>query len=154
MLDRKGRVVHDGGVTAAPGLYLIGMPFLRRRKSSLIDGAAPDAAELTAHLAALPRHARRGPPSTAPWPRDPWSTGGRAEKGIVMQHRSRRATAIAVAVAGRDGERLAAALTDTVRLRALLPGGPVESHGRDAVVARFAGWFADFDTVDAGGRGG
>ena len=36
----------------APGLYLIGMPFLRRRKSSLIDGAAADAAELTAHLAA------------------------------------------------------------------------------------------------------
>jgi len=28
------------------------MPFLRRRKSSLIDGAAPDAAELTAHIAA------------------------------------------------------------------------------------------------------
>ena len=51
MFDRKGCVVHDGGVTAAPGLYLIGMPFLRRRKSSLIDGAAPDAAELTAHLA-------------------------------------------------------------------------------------------------------
>jgi putative flavoprotein involved in K+ transport len=51
VLDRKGRIVHDGGVTAAPGLYLIGMPFLRRRKSSLIDGAAPDAAELTAHLA-------------------------------------------------------------------------------------------------------
>ena len=52
VLDRKGRIVHDGGVTAAPGLYLIGMPFLRRRKSSLIDGAGPDAAELTAHLAA------------------------------------------------------------------------------------------------------
>jgi putative flavoprotein involved in K+ transport len=51
VLDRKGRVVHDGGVTACPGLYLIGMPFLRRRKSSLIDGAAGDAAELTAHLA-------------------------------------------------------------------------------------------------------
>ena len=49
--DRKGRVVHDGGVTACPGLYLIGMPFLRRRKSSLIDGAADDAAELTRHLA-------------------------------------------------------------------------------------------------------
>jgi len=28
------------------------MPFLCRRKSSLIDGAAPDAAELTAHIAA------------------------------------------------------------------------------------------------------
>jgi len=51
VLDRKGRVVHDGGVTASPGLYLIGMPFLRRRKSSLIDGAAADAADLTAHLA-------------------------------------------------------------------------------------------------------
>ena len=51
MLDRKGRVVHDGGVTACPGLYLIGMPFLRRRKSSLIDGAADDATELTTHLA-------------------------------------------------------------------------------------------------------
>jgi putative flavoprotein involved in K+ transport len=51
VLDRRGRVVHDGGVTACPGLYLIGMPFLRRRKSSLIDGAACDAAELTTHLA-------------------------------------------------------------------------------------------------------
>src|SRR5262249_19679775 len=51
VLDRKGRVVHDGGVTACPGLYLLGMPFLRRRKSSLIDGAANDAAELTRHLA-------------------------------------------------------------------------------------------------------
>ena len=59
-----------------------------------------------------------------------------------------RAASIAAAVAGRDRERLGAALTDTVRLRALLPGGPVESHGRDAVVARFAGWFADFDTVE------
>ena len=46
MFDRKGRVVHDGGVTAAPGLYLIGLPFLRRRKSTLIDGAAADAREL------------------------------------------------------------------------------------------------------------
>jgi putative flavoprotein involved in K+ transport len=51
VLDRKGRIVHDGGVTASPGLYLVGLPFLRRRKSSLIDGAADDAAELTAHLA-------------------------------------------------------------------------------------------------------
>ena len=51
VFDRRGRVVHDGGVTACPGLYLIGMPFLRRRKSSLIDGAAGDAAELAAHLA-------------------------------------------------------------------------------------------------------
>ena len=51
VLDRRGRVVHDGGVTTCPGLYPIGLPFLRRRKSSLIDGAAGDAAELTGHLA-------------------------------------------------------------------------------------------------------
>ena len=51
VFDRKGNVRHDGGVTASPGLYLIGMPFLRRRKSSLIDGAAADAADLSGHLA-------------------------------------------------------------------------------------------------------
>jgi hypothetical protein len=58
------------------------------------------------------------------------------------------AVSIGTAVAGRDREQLAAAFTDTVRLRALLPGGPVESHGRDGVLARFAEWFADFDTVE------
>jgi len=51
VFDRSGRVRHDGGVTTSPGLYLMGMPFLRRRKSTLIDGAAADAADLSAHLA-------------------------------------------------------------------------------------------------------
>jgi putative flavoprotein involved in K+ transport len=50
VFDRKGRIVHDGGVTASPGLYLMGWPFLRRRKSTLIDGAAADARELADHL--------------------------------------------------------------------------------------------------------
>ncbi len=50
--DRAGRLVHDGGVTPVPGLYLMGMPFMRRRASTLIDGAADDAAHLSAHLAA------------------------------------------------------------------------------------------------------
>ena len=58
------------------------------------------------------------------------------------------AASIAAVVACRDRDLLAAALTDTVRLRALLPGGLVESHGRDAVVARFVGWFDDMDTVE------
>ena len=58
-----------------------------------------------------------------------------------------QAAAIAAAVADRDSVQLAAAVTDTVRLRALLPGGPIEEHGRDAVVARFGRWFADMDTV-------
>jgi putative flavoprotein involved in K+ transport len=50
VFDRRGRLVHDGGATAAPGLYLMGMPFLRRRRSTLIDGAGPDAHELAGHL--------------------------------------------------------------------------------------------------------
>jgi len=52
VLDRKGRIRHDGGVVEAPGLYLMGQQFLRRRKSALIDGAGDDARDLSAHLAA------------------------------------------------------------------------------------------------------
>jgi putative flavoprotein involved in K+ transport len=51
VLDHKGRVRHDGGVTTAPGTYLMGTPFLRRRKSSFIHGAGDDAADLADHLA-------------------------------------------------------------------------------------------------------
>jgi putative flavoprotein involved in K+ transport len=51
VLDHKGQVRHDGGVVDAPGMYLLGMPFLRRRKSSLIDGVGDDARDLSAHLA-------------------------------------------------------------------------------------------------------
>jgi putative flavoprotein involved in K+ transport len=51
VLDRKGLIRHDGGVADSPGLYLMGMQFLRRRKSALIDGAGDDARDLSAHLA-------------------------------------------------------------------------------------------------------
>ena len=51
VFDRKGRIRHDGGIVASPGLYLMGMPFLRRRKSSLIDGAGDDSRDLSDHLA-------------------------------------------------------------------------------------------------------
>jgi putative flavoprotein involved in K+ transport len=51
VFDRKGRVRHDGGVVEMPGMYLMGLQFLRKRKSSLIDGAADDARDLAAHLA-------------------------------------------------------------------------------------------------------
>jgi putative flavoprotein involved in K+ transport len=50
VVDRKGRIRHDGGIVEAPGMYLLGIPFLRRRKSSLIDGAAADARDLSDHL--------------------------------------------------------------------------------------------------------
>jgi len=42
--------VHDGGIGAVPGLYILGLPFMRRRKSSFIDGAGADASELFEHL--------------------------------------------------------------------------------------------------------
>jgi putative flavoprotein involved in K+ transport len=48
--DRKGMIEHDGGVVSSPGMYLMGMQFLRRRKSALIDGAGDDARELSAHI--------------------------------------------------------------------------------------------------------
>ena len=52
VFDRKGRIRHDGGVVEdAPGMYVMGMQFLRRRKSALIDGAGDDARDLSAHLA-------------------------------------------------------------------------------------------------------
>jgi putative flavoprotein involved in K+ transport len=50
VLDRKGRIRHEGGVVAAPGMYVLGLPFMRRRKSSFIDGAGDDAADICSHL--------------------------------------------------------------------------------------------------------
>lgn len=52
VLDRKGWIRHDGGVADAPGLYVMGIPFMRRRKSSFIFGAADDARDICDHLAA------------------------------------------------------------------------------------------------------
>lgn len=51
LLDRKGAIRHDGGVMERPGLYVLGLPFTRRRKSSFLDGVGPDARELGNHLA-------------------------------------------------------------------------------------------------------
>jgi putative flavoprotein involved in K+ transport len=60
VLDRKGRIRHDGGVVASPGMYVMGIPFLRRRKSALIDGAGDDARELCAHLCSFLGVGNRG----------------------------------------------------------------------------------------------
>lgn len=66
VFDRKGRISHDGGIVDAPGLYAMGLPFLRRRKSALIDGAGDDARDLSDHLAS---HLDSGaPPIMRRWP--------------------------------------------------------------------------------------
>jgi putative flavoprotein involved in K+ transport len=52
VLDYKGMIRHDGGVVESPGMYLIGTPFLRRRKSSFMDGSRADAEDLIVELEA------------------------------------------------------------------------------------------------------
>ncbi|MCE9661967.1 NAD(P)-binding domain-containing protein [Halomonas sp. M5N1S17] len=59
VFDARGRLRHDGGVVA-PGLYAMGLPFMRRRKSGAIHGADDDARELSHHMAGwLARSTRR-----------------------------------------------------------------------------------------------
>jgi putative flavoprotein involved in K+ transport len=51
VFDLRGCVRHDGGIVASPGMYIIGLPVLRCRRSTFIDGAGNDARYLSAHLA-------------------------------------------------------------------------------------------------------
>ncbi|GII04066.1 FAD-dependent oxidoreductase [Planobispora takensis] len=51
VVDEKGRLRHDGGVVDGPGLYALGLPVLRRRRSTFINGIEDDAREVIAHLA-------------------------------------------------------------------------------------------------------
>jgi putative flavoprotein involved in K+ transport len=52
VLDAKGRLRHHGGTVASPGLYALGLPVLRRRKSTFIHGIEDDAREVVDDLAA------------------------------------------------------------------------------------------------------
>jgi SnoaL-like domain len=51
------------------------------------------------------------------------------------------AAALVAALAERDFGRLADTLAPDVRMRALIPPGPVEASGADAAAARFSAWF-------------
>jgi putative flavoprotein involved in K+ transport len=51
VVDAKGQLQHDGGVVESPGLYALGLPVLRRRKSTFICGIEDDAREVIDHLA-------------------------------------------------------------------------------------------------------
>jgi putative flavoprotein involved in K+ transport len=50
VVDSKGRLQHDGGVVSSPGLYALGLPMLRRRKSTFIYGIEDDARAVIDHL--------------------------------------------------------------------------------------------------------
>ena len=50
VVDAKGHLRHDGGVVDSPGLYALGLPVLRRRKSTFIHGIEDDAREVIDHL--------------------------------------------------------------------------------------------------------
>jgi putative flavoprotein involved in K+ transport len=50
VLDAQGEVIHQGGITPAPGLYVLGLRFLRHRRSSFIDGVGADAEALGWHI--------------------------------------------------------------------------------------------------------
>jgi putative flavoprotein involved in K+ transport len=47
-----GHIRQDRGVTAAPGVYVVGQRFQHRRDSAFIDGARHDAAAVVRHLTA------------------------------------------------------------------------------------------------------
>ncbi len=51
VFDAHGEIREQGGVTAIPGLYALGLPFMRRRNSAFIDGVGADAADIVSHLA-------------------------------------------------------------------------------------------------------
>jgi putative flavoprotein involved in K+ transport len=51
VVDEKGALRHDGGVADSPGMYALGLPVLRRRKSTFIHGAEDDARDVVEHLA-------------------------------------------------------------------------------------------------------
>ncbi len=52
VLDARGEPVHLGGITDAPGLYFLGLPWLSRMRSSFLSGVGDDAARLADHIAA------------------------------------------------------------------------------------------------------
>jgi putative flavoprotein involved in K+ transport len=51
VVNRRGELRHDGGVVvSAPGMYAIGLPVLRRRKSTFMLGAEDDARDIVGSL--------------------------------------------------------------------------------------------------------
>jgi putative flavoprotein involved in K+ transport len=62
VFDRRGRLVHDGGIVA-PGLYVLGLPFMRHRDSAALHGVGADARYLADHI--VERRGHRAAPALA-----------------------------------------------------------------------------------------
>jgi putative flavoprotein involved in K+ transport len=50
VVDAKGHLRHTGGAVDSPGLYALGLPVLRRRKSTFLHGIEDDAREVVDEL--------------------------------------------------------------------------------------------------------
>ena len=79
VFDRKGYLRHDGGIVDAPGLYALGLNFMRRRKSSFIHGAEDDVRDLGAHLVA---YLRRSPSIDSPSEASIPAAGGNSHRHV------------------------------------------------------------------------
>jgi hypothetical protein len=55
---------------------------------------------------------------------------------------------LVAALSERDFSRLAGTLAPDVRMRALIPPGPVEVSGAEPAAARFASWFGESDGLE------
>ncbi len=58
VLDARGEIRHEGGITSEPGLYALGLFYMRRRNSSFLDGVGADAADLADHIVQRLAHKR------------------------------------------------------------------------------------------------
>ena len=69
VVDEKGYLQHAGGVINSPGMYVLGLPVLRRRKSSFIHGVEDDARELIDELARYLENSNRAAATrkATPW---------------------------------------------------------------------------------------
>jgi putative flavoprotein involved in K+ transport len=56
VFDRKRKIIHDGGVVASPGMYLLGHTLMRKRKSSYIAGIQDDAEFICNHICGYLQH--------------------------------------------------------------------------------------------------
>jgi putative flavoprotein involved in K+ transport len=70
VLDPRHNVVSTRGVTALPGFFTLGAPWLTHRGSALLYGVASDASRVARHIAAFLQAAVRSQPDVADFHRD------------------------------------------------------------------------------------